>query len=143
MPRPHKRKKPIAYPERAFYAGYFEKRKIFLKNLQEQKRSPDPENFRWSHQQPFNFFSVFAVFRAIPDSSVTPKVIDWKQKNMIQPEKKKSDEYLKMNGFYSRSKKNPYFVIYIYIYICIYITSRSPPPTWVAHNPILIHPSQH
>ena len=65
-------------------------KKKFSKNLQEQKSSPDPENFRSSDQQPFNFFSVFAVFRTLPDGSGTPKVIEQKQKNMIEPEKKKA-----------------------------------------------------
>ena len=61
---------------------------MFLKNLQEQKSSPDPEKFRWSDQEPFNFISVFAVFRTLPNGSGTPKVIEQKQKNMIEQEKK-------------------------------------------------------
>ena len=70
-----------------------------LKNLQKQKSSPDPENFRYSHQQTINFFSVFAVIRTLPDCSEAPKVIPWKQKNMIHVEIKKSGEYLKRNEF--------------------------------------------
>ena len=64
-------------------------KKKILEKLLEQKISPDPENSRWSHQQPFNFFSVFAVFRTLPDGFGTPKVIEWKQKSMIEVEKKK------------------------------------------------------
>ena len=78
---------------------------MFLKNLQEQKSSPDPENFRWSDQEPFNFFRVFAVFRTLPDGSGTPKVIEQKQKNMIEPEKKNQGDILQFYEFYKRSNK--------------------------------------
>ena len=74
-------------------------KKKILEKLLEQKISPDPENSRWSHQQPFNFFSVFAVFRTLPDGFGTAKVIVWKQKNMIEVEKKKSGKYLQRNRF--------------------------------------------
>ena len=76
-----------------------------FKNLQKQKSSPDPENFRYRHQQTFNLFLVFAVIQTLPDCSEAPKVIPLKQKNMIHVEIKKSGEYLKRNEFQSRSKK--------------------------------------
>ena len=81
-------------------------KKKFSKNLQEQKSSPDPENFQSSDQQAFNFFPVFAVFRTLPDGSGTPKVFEGKQKKMMEVKKKKSGRYLKWNGLYRRSKKS-------------------------------------
>ena len=55
-------------------------KKKFWKNLQEQKSSLDPENFRSSDQQPFNYFSVFAVFRTLPDASTPRMWVEQKQK---------------------------------------------------------------
>ena len=45
------------------------------------RSSIDPENFRCGHQQPYNFFSVFADFRALADNSEKPKSVVSKQKN--------------------------------------------------------------
>ena len=79
---------------------------MFLKNLQEQKSSPDPENFRWSDQEPFNFISVFAVFRTLLNGSGTPKVIEQKQKNMIEQEKKNQGDISRGTDFTSDQIKS-------------------------------------
>ena len=79
---------------------------MFLKNLQEQKSSPDPENFRWSDQESFNFISVFAVFQTLPNGSGTPKVIEQKQKNMIEQEKKNQGDISRGTDFTSDQIKS-------------------------------------
>ena len=81
-------------------------KKKFSKNLQEQKSSPDPENFQSSDQQAFNFFPVFAVFRTLPDGSGTPKVFEGKQKNMMEPEKKSQGDISRGTDFTSDQKKS-------------------------------------
>ena len=41
----------------------------------------DPENYQCGHQQPYNFFPIFANFQIVPGNSGKPKSVDSKQKN--------------------------------------------------------------
>ena len=56
------------------------KQKKLLKNMKYSRSSLDPENSQCDHKQPYNFFSVFADFRIVPDNSGKPKSDDSKQK---------------------------------------------------------------
>ena len=56
----------VKFLDSKFYAEFLEKKK---KKLCSPRSSSDPENSVCSHQQPFNYFSVFADFRTLPDVS--------------------------------------------------------------------------
>ena len=55
---------------------------IPLKEIQKKysRSSPDPENSRSGHRQPYIFFSVFADFETLPNNSGKPESVDSKQK---------------------------------------------------------------
>ena len=59
---PKQGKKPIRFPDRKFYAEFFEKKKI--KNLISPRSSQDPGN-SIVHQQPFSFVSGFGDFEPL------------------------------------------------------------------------------
>ena len=61
-----------------FMLDYLKKKFIKIKY---SRSSLDLENSRCGHQQPYNFFSVFADFRTLADNSGKPKSVDSKQKN--------------------------------------------------------------
>ena len=67
MPRPNDGKKSLRLPDAEFHVEFCEIKS--LRKIKYSRRSPDPENFRCGHQQPYNFFSVFANFRTLPDVS--------------------------------------------------------------------------
>ena len=52
-----------------------------IKKIKYSRSSPDPENSWCGHQQPYNFFSIFADFQKLPDNSGKLKSVDSKQKN--------------------------------------------------------------
>ena len=53
----------------------------------------------------FNFFSVFAFFRTLPDGSGRSKITHRKQKNMIEKEKKNQANTSRDNDFRADPKK--------------------------------------
>ena len=55
-------KELIGFPDAELHAKSFEKKIRFSRS------SPDPENSRCGHQQPYNFFSVFADFRTAQEN---------------------------------------------------------------------------
>ena len=67
----------IEFPDAEFYAESFDS----LKKIKYSRSSPDPENFRYCYQQPYNFFLVFVDFRTLADNSGKQKLVDSKQKN--------------------------------------------------------------
>ena len=57
------------------------RKKKLLKNMKYSRSLLDPENYQCGHQQPYNFFPIFANFQIVPDNSGKPKSVDSKQKN--------------------------------------------------------------
>ena len=79
MPQLKDGKKSITFLDAEFYAESFEKK--LLKKIKYSRTSPDTETSRCGHQQPYDFFSVFADFRTLPDNSGKQKLVDLNQKN--------------------------------------------------------------
>ena len=102
-------KKSIRFPNDEFYAEYFDKKK-FIKKIKYSRRSPDSENSRCDHQQPYNFFSIFADFRIFSDYSGKPKLVCSKGENLaVTGEKEKFLEPIEKNPLFAN--KFRYFVL--------------------------------
>ena len=57
---PKEWKESIEFPDAELYARPFEKK--IIKKINYSRGSPDPENSRCGHQQPYSFFSGFYQF---------------------------------------------------------------------------------
>ena len=94
MPRPNDGKKSLRLPDAEFHVEFFEKKS--LRKIKYSRSSPDPENFRCGHQQPYNFFSVFANFRTLPNVSEKIKNCSLKGEKLAVTKEKKFPIILKV-----------------------------------------------
>ena len=86
-------KKSIKFPNDELYA------KKFIKKIKCSRRSPDSENSRCDHQQPYNFFSIFGDFRTFSDYSGKPKLVCSKAEKLAVTGEKAFFDYLKKKSF--------------------------------------------
>ena len=132
-------KESIGLPDAELHAKSFEK-KINLTKIKYSRNSPDLENTRCGHQQPYNFFSVFASFcQTLPGNLGKQKSVDSKQKNWLQLVKKNCFFWLSQKeSFLEPIEKNPSIFNYwwagmsnystflgitkIYIFLLLYFT---------------------
>ena len=76
---PKHEKKATGFSDAEFMLNLLKKNSF--RKIKYSRSSPDPENSQCDHQQPFNFFSVFADFRRLSDNSWKQKLVYSKEKN--------------------------------------------------------------
>ena len=104
-------KESIGLPDAELHAKSFEK-KINLTKIKYSRNSPDLENTRCGHQQPYNFFSVFASFcQTLPGNLGKQKSVDSKQKNWLQLVKKNFFFLIISKGKFFRADRKKSFYL--------------------------------